>query len=105
MVIDLTKMDVANGSLLDEGTAAAEAMLLAYNATSRQNTRFIVDKNTHPQTIACLKTRAEPFGIEIILFDCVRDHKKLPPTFGAHVQVKTRDVIVYRRDLKISKRV
>ncbi len=65
MVIDLTGMDIANGSLLDEATAAAEAMALANRTHKAKGNRFLVDPDTHPQTISILKTRAEPLGIII----------------------------------------
>jgi glycine dehydrogenase len=65
MIIDLTGMDIANGSLLDEATAAAEGMALANRMHRPKGNRFIVDPDTHPQTIAILKTRAEPLGIII----------------------------------------
>ncbi len=66
MVTDLTGLDVANASLLDEGTAAAEAMALALSSKPKGTTIF-VDQRCHPQTIAVLQTRAEPLGIEVLL--------------------------------------
>ena len=66
MVSDLTGLPLANASLLDEGTAAAEAMVMFFNATRDQNrTRFLVSRTCHPQTIDVLKTRSEPLGIEL----------------------------------------
>ena len=66
MVSDLTGLPLANASLLDEGTAAAEAMIMFFNATRDQNrTRFLVSRTCHPQTIDVLKTRSEPLGIEL----------------------------------------
>ena len=70
MICDLTKMEIANASLLDEGTSAAEAMIMMYNNRSKdqksQNLdRFFVDSNILPQTLSVLKTRAYPLGIEI----------------------------------------
>ncbi len=65
MVCDLTGMDIANASLLDEGTAAAEAMTLAQRQAKSQSNVFIVAGDCHPQTIECVKTRAEPLGIEV----------------------------------------
>ena len=62
MICDLTGLDVANASLLDEGTAAAEAMALAERASSVQTKTFFVDHEVHPQTLAVLRTRAEPLG-------------------------------------------
>ena len=67
MVADLTAMPVANASLLDEGTAAAEAMTMAERSSKSKAKAFFVDENCHPQTIAVIKTRAEPLGIEIIV--------------------------------------
>jgi len=63
MVSDLTGLPVAGSSLLDEGTAAAEAMMLVRRATSVQSPVFLVDSDTHPQTMAVLGTRAEPLGV------------------------------------------
>ncbi|KAI7868280.1 glycine dehydrogenase [Spinellus fusiger] len=69
MVIDMTGLPIANASLLDEGTAAAEAMLMTWQATRRQKNLFIVDENCHSQTIACVKTRAESFNINVVVAD------------------------------------
>ena len=69
MVRDLTAMEIANASLLDEGTAAAEAMTLAMRSSKSKSTRFFVSAGCHPQTIECLQTRAEPLGIELIVGD------------------------------------
>jgi len=66
MVCDLTALDIANASLLDEATAAAEAMLLARRASTCDSATFFVDENVHPQTLAVLRTRAEPLGWSII---------------------------------------
>jgi len=67
MVTDLTGMSIANASLLDEGTAAAEAMLMCWSATNRKKSTFFVDENCHPQTIACVQTRAEAFNIKVVV--------------------------------------
>jgi glycine dehydrogenase len=69
MIEDLTSLPVASASLLDEPTAAAEAMTLALRQSSLEKPGFLVDADTHPQTIAVLKTRAEPLGIEIVATD------------------------------------
>ena len=69
MVMDLTKMEVANASLLDEATAAAEGMIMAHGIASKQSpqaTRFFVSDTCLPQTIDVLKTRAIPLGIELV---------------------------------------
>ncbi|KAJ3114978.1 glycine decarboxylase subunit P [Phlyctochytrium bullatum] len=65
-VEDLTGLPIANASLLDEGTAAAEAMLIAFSVHNRKRQIFFVDEKTYPQTLACLETRAEGFGIKVI---------------------------------------
>ena len=65
MICDLTGLDIANSSLLDEGTAAAEAMTLAKRQAKSNSNTIIVAGDCHPQTIECLKTRAEPLGIEV----------------------------------------
>jgi glycine dehydrogenase len=67
MVTDLTGLDIANASLLDEATAAAEAMTMAQRVSKSKATGFFVDENCHPQNIAVMKTRAAPLGIEIIV--------------------------------------
>ncbi len=68
MVADLTALPVANASLLDEGTAAAEAMTLCRRA-SKAGGRFVVDADSHPQTIDVVLTRAKPLGIEVEVAD------------------------------------
>jgi glycine dehydrogenase len=69
MIEDLTSLPVASASLLDEPTAAAEAMTLALRQSSLEKPGFLVDVDTHPQTVAVLRTRAEPLGIEIVEAD------------------------------------
>ncbi|MBU6474501.1 MAG: aminomethyl-transferring glycine dehydrogenase [Alphaproteobacteria bacterium] len=66
MVMDLTGMDLANASMLDEGTAAAEAMTLAHRAAAHKSDVFLVAADCHPQTIAVIETRAAPLGIKIV---------------------------------------
>ena len=73
MICDLTGLDVANASLLDEATAAAEAMALAERATQAKTRSFFVDAEVHPQTLAVLRTRAEPLGWNLIVGDPLRD--------------------------------
>jgi glycine dehydrogenase len=69
MVCDLTAMEIANASLLDEGTAAAEAMTLAKRSCRSKSNLFFVSAGCHPQTIAVVRTRAEPLGIEVAVGD------------------------------------
>ncbi|MET8998338.1 aminomethyl-transferring glycine dehydrogenase [Amycolatopsis sp. NPDC004169] len=69
VVADLTGLPVANASLLDEATAAAEAMTLVRRAGRTTSSRFVVDQDTLPQTLAVLRTRAEPLGIELVVED------------------------------------
>ena len=69
MVIDLTGLEIANASLLDEATAAAEAMHLAHAEATRGANTFFVSESCHPQTIEVVKTRARPLGIEIVVGD------------------------------------
>ncbi|MFT9016725.1 MAG: aminomethyl-transferring glycine dehydrogenase [Acetobacter sp.] len=69
MVTELTGLDIANASLLDEATAAAEGMALARRVASSKATAFFVDADCHPQTIAVLKTRAEPMGWSLVVGD------------------------------------
>jgi len=68
-VADLTGLDIANASMLDEATAAAEAMTLARRASRSKSNRFVVDADTLPQTLAVIQTRAEPLGIEVVVTD------------------------------------
>ena len=69
MVSDLTGMDIANASLLDEATAAAEAMTLCRRAARNKSNVFFVSSDCHPQTIDVVKTRAEPLGIDVKVGD------------------------------------
>ena len=68
-VMDLTGMELANASLLDEATAAAEAMAMARRVSRSKSSRFFVDADCHPQTIAVVRTRAAPLGIEVVVDD------------------------------------
>ena len=67
MIIDLTGLEVANASLLDEATACAEAMTMAQRVSKSKSTIFFVDEACHPQNIDLIKTRAEPLGIKLII--------------------------------------
>jgi glycine dehydrogenase len=69
MIADLTGLPIANASMLDEATSAAEAMTLVRRAGKSKSDKFVVDKDTLPQTIEVVRTRAEPLGIEIVLAD------------------------------------
>ncbi len=69
MVSDLTGMEIANASLLDEGTAAAEAMTLCRRVSKAKSPTFFVSRDCHPQTIDVVKTRAEPLGIDVKVGD------------------------------------
>lgn len=73
MVMDLTGMDLANASLLDEGSAAAEAMTMAKRLSKSKSMRFFVDADCHPQTIAVVQTRARPLDIAIVVGDADSD--------------------------------
>jgi len=93
MIMDLTALDIANASLLDEATAAAEAMSLCHAVVPDRKTFFVAD-NCHPQTIAVIQTRAKPLGIEIKIGDY--SHLKFDETFfGALVQYPTTDGAIY----------
>jgi glycine dehydrogenase len=94
MICDLTALDVANASLLDEATAAAEAMALAKRVTTSSSMTFMVDAHVHPQTLAVLRTRAEPLGWDIVTVDeytewsqarCFGGLLQYPGTYG-HVR-------------------
>ena len=80
MIIDLTGMDITNASLLDESTAAAEAMMMAYKIKKSKQHTFCLQNTCHPQTISVLKTRANPLGIKIIKGEPNAD------TFGCFIQ-------------------
>ncbi|MEU1399446.1 aminomethyl-transferring glycine dehydrogenase [Micromonospora zamorensis] len=85
MVTDLTGLATANASMLDEGTAAAEAMTLARRASKSKSRVYVVDADALPQTIAVIASRAEPLGIEVRVVDVERD--EVPAEFfGLHLQ-------------------
>ena len=91
MVIDLTGLDIANASLLDEGTAAAEAMMMFSRLSKKADKNlFFIDEKCHPQTIDVVVTRAEPLGIEVV----VGDYKTYNPPeelFGVLLQYPATD--------------
>ena len=95
MVTDLTGMEIANASLLDEGTAAAEAMTMAFNLCKRKGANiFWVSQGCHPQTIEVIKTRALPLGIEVIVgADQEVDFEQ--PIFGALLQYPATDGAIH----------
>src|SRR5436190_13536635 len=93
MIMDLTALDIANASLLDEATAAAEAMSLCHAVAPNRKT-FFVAYNCHPQTIGVIQTRAKPLGIEIRIDNYLR-FKFDDTVFGALVQYPTTDGAIY----------
>ncbi|MEZ4622635.1 MAG: hypothetical protein R2867_45045 [Caldilineaceae bacterium] len=90
MVMDLTGLDIANASLLDEGTAS-RAMTLCHRAQPRSSTAnaFFVDERCHPQTIDLVRTRAGPLGFEVIVGDYA-GYDFSTPTFGALLNIRPR---------------
>jgi len=88
MIAELTGMDLANASMLDEGTAAAEAMALCHRLDKTAHNAFFVAADCHPQTIAVVQTRAAPVGVDVIVGDPFKDiaGKNL---FGALLQYPT----------------
>ncbi len=83
MITDLTGLDIANSSLLDEGTAAAEAMTLARRVSRAKSDRFFVSVHVHPQTLEVLRTRAAGLGIELVIGD---EADGLPDCYGVLLQ-------------------
>ena len=95
VVSDFTGMEIANASLLDEATAASEAMIMMFSKRDRKikkegHNQFFIDNNVFPQTIAVLEVKAEPLGIEIIKGD-YKDFDFTAKTFGALIQYPTAD--------------
>jgi glycine dehydrogenase len=93
MVTDLTALDIANASLLDEATAAAEAMALCHAVVADRKTFFVAD-NCHPQTIEVVHTRAKPLGIEVKIDNFSR-FKFDDTVFGALVQYPATDGAIF----------
>ncbi|WP_017324431.1 aminomethyl-transferring glycine dehydrogenase [Synechococcus sp. PCC 7336] len=96
MVCDLTGMELANASLLDEATAAAEAMAMSLHAVGKKAARaYFVADDCHPQTIAVVQTRAEPLRIEVIVGDRRSFDFDATPVFGALLQYPATDGTVF----------
>src|SRR5258705_1983706 len=93
MIIDLTALDIANASMLDEATAAAEAMTLCHASVPDRKTFFVAD-NCHPETIEVVRTRAKPLGIEVKIDNHSR-FKFNDSVFGALVQYPATDGAIY----------
>jgi glycine dehydrogenase len=94
LIVSLTGLEIANASLLDEGTAAAEAMTMSYGLCKTQANTFFISNSCHPQTIEVVKTRAIPLGIEIL----VADHRLFDfqtPIFGVLLQYPATDGAIY----------
>ncbi|MFN6539406.1 MAG: aminomethyl-transferring glycine dehydrogenase [Nostoc sp. EkiNYC01] len=94
LIIDLTGLEIANASLLDEATAAAEAMSLSYGVSKNHANGYFVSRDCHPQTIDVLQTRAQPLGIKIV----IGDHQTFDfeePIFGALLQYPASDGTIY----------
>src|SRR2546421_6363752 len=93
MIVDLTKLDIANASMLDEATSAAEAMTLCHAAVPDRKTFFVAD-NCHPETIEVIRTRAKPLRIEVKI-DNFAKFKFDNSIFGALVQYPATDGAIY----------
>jgi len=91
IVSDLTGLPLSNASLLDEGTAAAEAMAMCHAAARGKKRGFYVAEDCHPQTLAVLRTRAEPLGIEVLTGPAADADPAGQDLFGALVQYPTTD--------------
>ncbi len=94
MVCDLTGMAIANASMLDEATAAAEAMTLAKRSVKSKSDTFVVAGDCHPQTIEVIQTRAAPLGLKVVLANSAQEWDQLIAAgdyFGVLVQMPTTD--------------
>ena len=89
MITDLTGMEIANASMLDEATSAAEAMTLCHAVVSNRN-KFLIADNCHPETIQVMRTRAKPLGIDLTIANH-SDFKFDDTVFGALVQYPATD--------------
>ena len=108
MITELTGMEIANASMLDEGTAAAEAMALCHRALRGKRSTLVVDSNCHPQTVDILRTRAEPLGIVVkalsddiewadtfaVLFQYPGSDGEIPDHAGLIAQAHENDAMV-----------
>ncbi len=94
LVSELTGLSVANASLLDEGTAAAEAMTLCHRSSKSKGNKFLLSKHCHPQTKEVIRTRAEPLGIEVIEFDERNEVNDWTGVFAVLVQYPATDGVV-----------
>ena len=106
VVCELTGMEIANSSLLDESTAAAEAMTMARRLTKSGAQKFFVDSDCHPQTIDVVRTRAQALGIQIKIGDAWKDLDN-SECYGALVQYpgSSGEVAISGRSLRISTKV
>ena len=102
MITELTGLEIANASLLDEGTAAAEAMTLCHRHQKGVRNRFLVSTACHPQTIAVIQTRATPLDIEVVLFDETKTHGDWTNVFGVIVQYPTTNGSVHNYEKLIA---
>lgn len=93
MITDMTGLDISNASLLDESTAAAEAMVMMLRSNKKKN-EFLVSKKCHPQTIDVLKTRAEPIGVDIKILP-IAEFNFTENVFGALIQYPSSDGEVF----------
>jgi glycine dehydrogenase len=94
MIVDLTGLEIANASLLDEATAAAEAMTLSYGFCKTKANAYFVSEDCHPQTLEVVQTRARPLGIEVIVGN-PRQFTFDRPVFGVLLQYPATDGAVY----------
>jgi glycine dehydrogenase len=101
MILDLTGMEIANASLLDEATAAAEAMTMSKRLSKNKSNTYFIDENAHPQTIRVMQTRALPVGIELIIGNPRKDLRNCD-VFGALFQYpgSTGDVIDFSDEIQ-----
>lgn len=94
VIIDLTGLEIANASLLDEATAAAEAMTMSYGISKNKSKAFFVSNSCHPQTIEVIQTRAQPLGIDVIVGNH-QDFTFEQQVFGVLLQYPATDGTIY----------